>query len=174
MRGRGAISQSEVNLAIKETSELLTAECIQNWSETIIVEKCRQTSVQKPSYWTALEEKIHLVMNEHLIVQTDENLNYTMSETRNEHRSSGFASSKQTLKESSVQFELLQENAETTTVKKLLPHASQANLFSVTTFYADNLLLEEGNKCFELHKRLGFVHGIGMKKPCIRSYATLQ
>ena len=42
-----------------------------------------------------LEEEIHLVMNEHSIVQTDENLNYTMTETRGEHRSSTFASSKQ-------------------------------------------------------------------------------
>ena len=29
----------------------------------------------------------------------------------------------------------------------------------MTTLYANNLLLEEGNKCFELDKIYGFVHG---------------
>ena len=38
---QGAKSQ-EVKAANKVTSKLLRAECIQNWSETIIVEKCRQ------------------------------------------------------------------------------------------------------------------------------------
>ena len=85
-------------------------------------------------------------------------MNYTLTETTKEHRSSAFASSKQTLKESSVQFELLQESAEATTVKKLLPRAQQANLVLVTTFYADNILLEEGNKCFELDNRFGLVN----------------
>ena len=98
--------------------------------------------------------------------------------TRKEHRSSAFASSKQTSKESNVHFELLQQSAEATTTKKLLPQAPQANLFLVTTFCADNLLLEEGNKCSVLDKSLGFVHEncktIGMKKLCIRSYATLK
>ena len=80
-----------------------------------------------------------------------------------------------------MQFQQLQDSAEATTVKKLLPHAQQANLFLVTTFYADNLLLEQGNKCFELDKSYGFVHEehVALQNnwnegPCIRSYATLQ
>ena len=91
-------------------------------------------------------------------MQTEVNLNYTMAETRKEHRSSAFASSIQTFKESTVQFELLQESAEANTVNKLLPHAQQANLFLVTTFYANYQLFEEGNNCFELDKSYGFVH----------------
>ena len=34
---QGATSQPEVNLANKGTSKLLTAECIQNWSNTFVV-----------------------------------------------------------------------------------------------------------------------------------------
>ena len=45
---QGATSQQEVNVANKVTSELLIAECIQNWSETIIVEKCRQEFKKPP------------------------------------------------------------------------------------------------------------------------------
>ena len=120
-------------------------------------------------------------MSKHSIVQTEAHSNYTKTETMKEHRNSAFASSKQTLKESSVQFELQQQSAEATTMKKLLPHAQQASLFLVTTFYADNLLLEEGNKCFEFVKCYGLCMSnnlhckrIGMKKLCINSYATLQ
>ena len=54
-----------------------------------------------------------------------------------------------------MQFELLQESADVTTV---LQHVQQAKLFRVTIFYADNLPLGEGNNCFEFIKRYGFVH----------------
>ena len=39
---QGATSHAEAKDGNKGTSKLFTAECIQNWSETIIVEKCRQ------------------------------------------------------------------------------------------------------------------------------------
>ena len=96
-----------------------------------------------------LEEEIHFVVSDRSIVQTDVNLNYTMTETTKDHRSSPFASSKQTLKETSVQFELLQESADVTTVQKhAQQHALQGKLFRVTRFYVCSLLLEEGNNCF--------------------------
>ena len=104
---QGATSQPKVKVANKGSSKLLTAECIQNCSETIIVEKCRQdfhSETLLVDTKQVLEEEIHLVMSEHSIVQTEVNLNYTMTETRKEHRSSAFATSMQTLKESSVQF----------------------------------------------------------------------
>ena len=63
-----------------------------------------------------LEEEIHLVMSEHSIVQTEGKLDYTMTETRNVHRSLTFSLGKKTSEESSVQFELLQECAEVVTV----------------------------------------------------------
>ena len=91
-------------------------------------------------------------------MQTEETLLYTKTETRKDHRSLAFATSKQTSDELSLQIELLRKIAEAATVKKLLPHAQQANLFLVTTFYADNLLLEEANKCFEMDKNYGFEH----------------
>ena len=69
-----------------------------------------------------------------------------MTEKRKENRSSAFASREQTSEELSVQVELLQESAEETTVKKLLPHVQQANLFRVSIIYVNDLLLEEGNK----------------------------
>ena len=55
-----------------------------------------------------LEEEIHLVMSEHLVVQTEETLDYRMTETMQEHRSLAFASNNETSEEFSVQLELLQ------------------------------------------------------------------
>ena len=102
-----------------------------------------------------MEEEIHLGMSEHSIVQTEEILNHTMTETRKEHRFLSFASSKQTLGESSVQRELLQESAEVFTVQQ---DVQQGKIFEVTMLHDSTLLLEEGNKCFEFDKSYGFVH----------------
>ena len=154
---QGATSQPDVKVANKGTSKFLTAECIQNLSETIVVENCRQDLRSETFLMDTkqlLEEEIHLV-SEQSIVQTQENLNYTLTETRKEHRSLTFASCKQTLEESSVQFELLQESAEVITVQQ---DVQQGKLFEETRFYASKLLLEEGNKCFEFVKWYGFVH----------------
>ena len=63
-----------------------------------------------------LEEGNHLSMCDRAIVQTEGNLNFTMTETRKEHRSLTFTSSKQPSGESSVHLELLQESAEVITV----------------------------------------------------------
>ena len=103
-----------------------------------------------------LEEEIHLVMSEHLVVQTEETLHYTMTETRKEHRSLAFASNNEASGEMSVQFELLQgRSAEVSTVPQ---DVQQGKLFQVTMSYDSNLLLEEGNKCLELDQSYDFVN----------------
>ena len=59
----------------KSISKLLTAECIQNWSETIVVENGRQDFRSETLLAKAkqvLEKEIHLVISEHPIVQTEE------------------------------------------------------------------------------------------------------
>ena len=78
-----------------------------------------------------LEEEIHMVMSEHLIVQTEEILDYPMTETRKEHRSLVFASNNETSEEMSVQLELLQEMAE---VSPVLQKVQQGKLIQVTIF----------------------------------------
>ena len=176
-----ALSQPDVKLANQGTSQLITTECIQKLSETFIVDNGQQ-DVRSETLLVdtkqVLEEDIHLGMSEHSISQTKENLNHTMAETRKEHRFLSFASSKQTLGESSVQLELLQESAEVTAIQQDI---QQGKIFEVTMFHDSTLLLEEGNKCFEFDKSYGFVHEqhlhcliIVVKKQCIESYAMLQ
>ena len=144
--------------ANKGTSKNLIAEWMWNWPETFFVDNGRQdfrSGTLLVDTEQVLEEEIHLVMSEHLIVQTEETLDYTMTETMKEHRSLAFASNNETSEEMSVQLELLQEMAEVSTV---LQDVRQGKLFQVTVFYDITLLLEERNKCYEFVKSYDFVN----------------
>ena len=101
--------------ANKETSKNLTTQWIWNWPETFVVDDDWQDFRSETlllDTTEVLEEEIHLVMSKHLIVQTEETLDYTMTETMKEHRSLAFTSSNETSEEPSVPLELLQEMAE--------------------------------------------------------------
>ena len=144
--------------ANKETSKNLTAQWMWNWPETFVEDDGWQDFRSETlllDTTEVLEEEIHLVMSEHLIVKTEENLDYPMTETRKEHLSLAFASNNETSEELSVQLELLQEMADLSTV---LQKIQQGKLFQVTIVYDRTLLLEGGNKCFELNKSCGFVN----------------
>ena len=148
-------AESEAN---KETSMLLTMERMWNWPETFAVDDGWQdfrSEILLVDTTQVFKEDNHLVMNEHLVVQTNETLDYTMTETRKEHQSIAFKSNNETSEESSVQFEMLQQSAEIITVQQ---HVQQRKQFGATTLYASNLLIEEGNKCFEIVKSYGFVN----------------
>ena len=153
-----AISQPDVKLANQGTPQLITTECIQKLSETFIVDNGRpdvRSETLLVDTKQVLEEDIHLFMSEQSIVQTEEILKYTLTETRKEHRNSAFASSKQSSEELNVKLELVQESAEVFTVQQDI---QQGNIFEVTMFHDSTLHLEEGNKCFEFDKSYGFVH----------------
>ena len=142
----------------KRTSKLLTAEWKWNRPETFVVDDGWQdfrSETLLVDTKQVLEEEINLVMSKHLIVQTEETLEYTMTETMKEHRSLTFALSKQSSEEQLVQLELLQECAEVITIQQ---DVQQGKLFQMTMFYDSNLFREEGNNCFEMDKSFGFVN----------------
>ena len=146
--------------ANKRTSKLLTAEWKWNRPETFVVDDGWQdfrSETLLVDTKQVLEEEIHLVMSKHLIVQTEETLDYRMTETMQEHRSLAYASSKnETSEEPRVQFELLQgRSAEVSTV---LQDVRQGKLFQVTVFYGITLPPEERNKCYEFVKSDDFVN----------------
>ena len=144
--------------ANKGTSKNLIAEWMWNWPETFFVDNGWQdfrSEILLVDTEQVLEEEIHLVMSEHLVVQTGETLDYRMTETMQEHRSLAFASNNEISEEFSVQLELLQVMAEVSTV---LQDVRQGKLFQVTVFYDITLLLEERNKCYEFVKCYDFVN----------------
>ena len=128
--------------ANKDTSKNLTAEWMRNWPETFVVNDGQQdfhSETLLVDTEQVFNDEIHMVMSGHLKVQTEETLDYTMTETMKEHRSLAFTSNNETSEEPSVQFELLQKSAEVTTVPQ---DVQQGKLFQVTMFYDSNLLLE--------------------------------
>ena len=142
----------------KGTSKNLIAGWMWNRPETFIVDNGWQDFRSRTllvDTQQILEEETHLVMCEHLVVQTEGTLDYTMTETMKEHRSLAFASNNETSEEMSVQLELLQKSAEVTTVPQ---DVQQGKLFQVTMFYDSDLLLEKGNKCYEFVKSYDFVN----------------
>ena len=146
--------------ANKETSKNLTAQWMWNWPETFVVDDSWQdfrSETLLVDNTQVFKDEIHMVMNEHLVVQTEETLDFTMTETMQEHRSLVYASSKnETLEEPRVQLELLQgRSAEVSTV---LQDVQQGKLFQLTMFYDSNLLLEGGNKCYGFVKCYDFVN----------------
>ena len=144
--------------ANKGTSKRLAAEWMWNRPETFVVDNGWQefrSGTLLVDTQQVLEEETHLVMSEHLIVQTEETLDYTMTETMKEHRSLAFASNNETSEELSVQLELLQELAEVSTV---LQKVQQGKLFQVIVFYDITLLPEVRNKCYEFVKSYDFVN----------------
>ena len=144
--------------ANKETSKRLTAEWMWNWPETFVVDDSWQdfrSETLLVDNTQVFKDKIQMVMKEHLVVQTEETLDYTITETMKEHRSLAFTSNNETSEEPSVQFELLQKSAEVTTVPQ---DVQQGKLFQVTMFYGSDLLLEKGNKCYEFVKSYDFVN----------------
>ena len=148
-------AESDAN---KETSKRLTAEWMRNWPEIFVVDDGWQDFHSETLFVDTeqvLKEEIHLVMSEHLVVQTEETFDYRMTETRKEHRSSAFASNNETSEGLSVQLELLQEMAEVSTV---LQKVQQGKLFQVTVFFDITLLPEERNKCYEFVKSYDFVN----------------
>ena len=140
-----------------KTPRRISAEWRRNWPETFVVNDGRQdfhSETLLVDTEQVFNDEIHMVMSGHLKVQTEETLDYTMTETMKEHRSLAFTSNNETSEEPSVQFELLQKSAEVTTVPQ---DVQQGKLFQVTMFYDSNLLLEERNKCLELDQSYGFV-----------------
>ena len=147
---------NEESEAKKGTSKFFTAEWMWNWPETFAVDDRWQdfrSETLLVDIINTLEDEIHLVMSDHLIEQTEENLEYTMTETMKEHQCLAFASKNETSEDPSVQFELLQERAEVTTG---LQKVQQRKLFQMTMFYVVTLLLEEENKWLDLNKSYGF------------------
>ena len=148
-------AECEVN---KGTSKRLTAERTWNWPETFVVDNGWQdfrSEILQVATEQVLKNEIQLVMSDHLVVQTEEASEYTMTETMKEHRSLAFALGEQTLEEPSVQIDLLQEMADVSTV---LQDVQPGKLFQVTVVYGSTVLLEDANKCFELNKRYDVVH----------------
>ena len=102
------------------------------------------------------QDEMHLAVGDHVVVKQDKNMGFSFTEENNGHESFAIKSNIRTLEEFIVKLDLLKENMNVASVrqhvKEKQPTQMQAVKLAVNT-----LTLEEGRKCSQLEKVVGFV-----------------
>ena len=102
------------------------------------------------------KDEMHLAVSDHMTVEQDKNMGFSTVEEKNEHESFAIKSNLRTLEEFTVMLELVKQNTAVASVrqhvKEKQPTQMQAVKLAVNT-----LTLEEGRKCSQLEKIVGFV-----------------
>ena len=102
------------------------------------------------------QDEMHLAVDDHVVVKQDKNMGFSFTEENNGHESFAIKSNIRTLEEFIVKLDLLKENMNVASVrqhvKEKQPTQMQAVKLAVNT-----LTLEEGRKCSQLEKVVGFV-----------------
>ena len=148
--------------------ELYTSHCsvsemskdnTENSPDIFVVERNWQEVSTKPllleikQIW---KDEMHLAVSDHMTVEQDKNMGFSIVEEKNEHESFAIKSNLRTLEEFTVMLELVKQNTDVASVrhhvKEKQPTQMQAVKLAVNT-----LTLEEGRKCSQLEKVVGFV-----------------
>ena len=102
------------------------------------------------------QDEMHLAVGDHVVVKQDKNMGFSFTEENNGHESFAIKSNIRILEEFIVKLDLLKENMNVASVrqhvKEKQPTQMQAVKLAVNT-----LTLEEGRKCSQLEKVVGFV-----------------
>ena len=102
------------------------------------------------------QDEMHLAVGDHVVVKQDKNMGFSFTEENNGHESFAIESNIRTLEEFIVKLDLLKEDMNVASVrqhvKEKQPTQMQAVKLAVNT-----LTLEEGRKCSQLEKVVGFV-----------------
>ena len=145
------------------TSHCSVSEMSKEYSENspnkFVVERNWQEVSTKPllleikQIW---KDEMHLAVSDHMIVEQDKNMGFSFTEENNGHESFAIKSNIRTLEKFIVKLDLLKENMNVASVrqhvKEKQPTQMQAVKLAVNT-----LTLEEGRKCSQLEKVVGFV-----------------
>ena len=134
-------------------SEMLE-ENTENSPEIFVVERNWQEVSTKPlllenkQIW---KDEMHLAVSDHMTVEQDKNMGFSIVEERNEHESFAIKSNLRTLEEFTVMLELVKQNTAVASVRQHVEEKQQTQMQAVK-FAAKTLTLEEGKKCSQLNK----------------------
>ena len=140
-------------------SEMLE-ENTENSPEIFVVERNRQEVSTKSLHLEIKQiwqDEMHLAVGDHMVVKPDENMGFPMVEEKNEHESFAIKSNLRTLEEFSVKLDLLKENIDVASVRQHVEEKQQTQMQAVK-FAAKTLTLEEGKRCSQLDREIGFVN----------------
>ena len=128
-----------------------------NWQDV----STKSLHLENKQVW---QDEMHLAVSDHMKVGQDENMGFSIVEEKNEHESFAIKSNLRTLEEFTVILDLRKENIDVASVRQHVeekqPIQMQAVKFAVKT-----ITLEEGKRCSQLEKVVGFV------KECLRYIA---
>ena len=163
MKSRSRMELYTSHCSISEMSK----ENTENSPDIFVVERNWQEVSTKPlllenkQVW---QDEMHLAVSDHMKVEQDENMGFSIVEEKNEHESFAIKSNLRTLEEFTVMLDLRKENIDVASVRQHVEEKQPIQMQAVK-FAAMTLTLEEGKRCSQLEKVVGFV------KECLRYIA---
>ena len=115
-----------------------------NWQEV----STKSLHLEIKQIW---QDEMHLAVSDHMTVEQDKNMGFSIVEEKNEHESFAIKSNLRTLEEFTVMLELVKQNTAVASVRQHVEEKQQTQMQAVK-FAAKTLTLEEGKKCSQLNK----------------------
>ena len=152
------LSSMEVYTSHCSVSEM-SKENTENSPDIFVVERNWQEVSTKPLLFEnkqVWQDEMHLAVSDHMIVEQDKSMGFSIVEEKNEHESFAIKSNLRTLEDFTVKLDLLKENIDVASVRKHVEEKQPTQMQAVK-FAAKTLTLEEGKMCSKMNKVVKFV-----------------
>ena len=153
----------------RSSMELYTSHCsvsemskenTENSPDIFVVERNWQEVSTKPllleikQVW---QDEMHLAVSDHMIVEQDKNMGFSLVEEMNEHERVAITSNFQTSEKNCVALDLLKQSIGVASVQQLVKkkYSTQLQAVNITVNIPT---LEERKKCSQLDREIGFVN----------------
>ena len=103
------------------------------------------------------QDEMHLAVGDHVVVKQVKDMGFSSTEEKNGHESFAIKSNIRTLEEFGVKLDLLKQNIDVASVRQHVEEKQPTQMQAVM-FAAKTLTLEEGKRCSQLDREIGFVN----------------
>ena len=137
----------------------MSKENTKNSADIFVVERNWQEVSTKPLLLEIKEvwqDEMHLAVSDHMIVEQDENMGFSIVEEKNEHESFAIESNLRTLEEFTVMLDLVKQNMDVASVRQHVK-GKQSTQKQAKELAVNTLILEEGRKCSQMDIVVEFV-----------------
>ena len=155
MKTRSSMEVYTSHCSVSEMSK----ENTENSPDIFVVERNWQEVSTKPlllenkQVW---QDEMHLAVSDHMIVEQDKSMGFSIVEEKNEHESFAIKSNLRILEDFTVKLDLLKENVDVASVRQHVEEKQPAQMQAVK-LAAKTLTLDEGKKCSQMNKVVKFV-----------------
>ena len=102
------------------------------------------------------QDEMHLAVSDHMIVEQDKNMGFSIVEEKNKHESFAIKSNLRNLEEFTVMLDLVEQNMDVASVRQHVKE-KQSTQKQAIKFAVNTLTHEEGRKCSQMNKIAEFV-----------------